>query len=145
MLWIGITILSIAFFLWLALFTYFYLRPRFGTRESLGGGGPRYGYFETWSSAFEEEYGTMGDQDLRMVFGISEYGGTLTIEELEALMRENPQVLAERLRKLEAMGYIVKTSSGRYELTEAGRRAVEMYRERLALRQREEELVEQGG
>jgi len=143
MLYVAITLLIICVILWIILFAVLRVSPKAKRKFEIGGGEAPY-MTESWSLQEEDmrSLSNMSNQDLKLLENIYNIGTVNTIDELELLTKESTRVLADRLRKLEVLGLIVRTSTGQYEITEYGRRLLESFKEKLAIRKREEELLE---
>jgi len=141
MLNIALTLLAVSILLWIILFIVLKIGPRTKARYDIGGG-VRYGG-ESWSTPLESPaLRTMSHQDAKLLHNLYLRGNLGTLDEIELLTKESTQAIAERLKRLEALGLVTRTSTGEYEVTEYGRRIIEMYKEKLAARRREEELLE---
>lgn len=142
MLHIAIILLVVSAVLWIALFIALRINPKAKSKFEVGGGEAPY-MSESWSPQEElQTLNSMSNQDVKLLENIYNAGSISSLDELELLTKESTQVLANRLRKLEELGLIVMTNAGHYEVTEYGRKILERYREKLALKKREEELLE---
>jgi len=142
-LYLALTLIILSAVLWILLFIFLKIGPRTGSRQDIGGGlSIHRGGGESWFPTPEEEVNRrMSFQDVKLLNQVYMSGGTPSIDELELLTKESTGALASRLKRLEALGIVARTSSGRYEITDYGRRLLEMYREKLAVKRRDEELV----
>jgi len=141
---IGVTLLIIALALWISLVGYVILKPRLGLRGELSGGLPIIArYEEEWSKRMKNPFHkeALGDWDIKLIKKISLRGGA-TLEDIIAELGEISPVIGERIKRLEARGYVVKSPSGSYIITEEGRRFLEMIKEREWYRRREKEILE---
>jgi len=142
MLHTAIILLIVSAILWITLFIALRINLRTKGRFDIGGGEAPY-MSEPWSPQEElQTLNSMSNQDAKLLENIYNAGSISTLDELELLTRESTQVLADRLRRLEELGLIVMTNAGHYEVTEYGRKLLERYKEKLALKKKEEELLE---
>lgn len=141
---IAVMCIIFAFLLWLILYTIFGINPRTRKYTEIGGGS-RIHHTDSWSEptrlGIRERF--VGECDAKFLHKMLRHGGELSLEELEALMNEAPYVIGDRLKRLETAGFVAKTSTGRYTLTEKGRKLIELYRERLLHRRKEKEILEE--
>ncbi len=138
----ALTLLLTSLAIWAILLLILRGRFRVRSRYELGGGLPRYGT-DFWSLTSELRERFLVDyQDVKLLDKVFSSASTKALEELELITKESSHKLAERLRRLESLGLIIKTSSGTYEMTDYGRKVLEMYREKLRSRRRDEEVVE---
>gem|GEM_PF-2905464 len=141
---LGITLLIIALALWISLVGYVIFRPKLSRREELSGGLPVLArYEEEWSRRMKNPYRkeVLRDWDIKLIRKIS-LRGEAALEDIIAELGEISPVIGERIKRLEARGYIVKSPSGSYIVTEEGRRFLEMMKEKEWYRRKEREILE---
>jgi len=141
---LGVIFLIAALALWISLVGYVIFKPRLSRREELSGGLPVLArYEEEWSGSMKNPYRreTLRDWDIKLIKKIS-LRGEATLEDIIAELGEISPVIGERIRRLEARGYIVKSPSGSYIITEGGRRFLEMMKEKEWYRRKEREILE---
>ena len=143
MLYLALALIILSAVLWILLFILLKIGPRTGSRQDIGGGlSIHRGGSESWLLTPEEEVSKrMSYQDIRLLNQVYMSGGTPSLDELELLTKESTSALASRLSRLEALGIVARTSGGRYEITDYGRRLLEMYKEKLAVKRKDEDLV----
>ncbi len=143
MLYLALSLIILSAVLWILLFVFLKIGPRTSSRQDIGGGlSIHRGGSESWLPTPEEEVTRrMSYQDIRLLNQVYMSGGTPSLDELELFTKESTRALANRLSRLEALGIVARTSGGRYEITDYGRRLLEMYKEKLAVKRREEDLV----
>lgn len=112
------------------------------TRYDVGGGIRSTMDVSMWKQRRnEKEQKILKDWDIKLLNKLSK-SGEYTIDEIVAYLQESSPSIRERLNRLEAKGYITKTSAGSVIITEKGRKYVESLREKLWYRKKEKELLE---
>ncbi len=127
---------------WLSLIAYTLFKPKHKFKHEIGGGAPV--YEEAWSRGVEESQKreALRDYDLKLLVKLSKSGGEAAIDDLLAALDESSPAIAERVHRLEAKGFIVRSPSGSFVLTEEGRKYAESLKEKLWYRRREREILE---
>ncbi len=142
MLDIAFILILAGFVVWLSMVAYVLFKPKLKFRHEIGGQAPLYG--ESWSRSVKEEleHEALRDYDVKLLVKLNMSGGETAIDELLATLNESTAAIAERIRRLEAKGLIVRSPSGSFVLTEEGRKYAELLRERLWYRRGEKEVLE---
>ncbi|OYT56964.1 MAG: hypothetical protein B6U76_02320 [Desulfurococcales archaeon ex4484_217_2] len=139
---IAFILIFAGFVIWLSLVAYTLFKPKLKFRREIGGGAPI--YEEAWSRGVKEplEREALRDYDLKLLVKLSRSGGEAAIDEILAALDESSPAIAERIHRLEAKGFIVRSPSGSFVLTEEGRKYAESLKEKLWYRRREREILE---
>ena len=139
---IAFVLIFAGFIIWLSLVAYTLFKPKLKFRQEIGGGMPV--YEGTWARGVKEplEHEALRDYDLKLLVKLSMSGGEAAIDDILAALDESSPVIAERIHRLEARGFIVRSPSGSFVLTEEGRKYAESLKEKLWYRRREREILE---
>jgi len=140
----GLALLIMALALWISMLIYTVLKPKHSRREELSGGLSFLAkYEEEWSRGMKNPYKkeALKDWDIKLIRRIS-VRGEATLDDIIAELKEGSPAIAKRIKRLEAKGYIVKTPSGSYVITEEGRKFLEMMKEKYWYRRKEKEILE---
>ena len=127
MLDLGVILLIAALALWISLVGYVIFKPKLSRKEEISGGLPVLArYEEEWSRRMKNPYRReiLRDWDIKLIKKIS-LRGEATLEDIVAELGEISPVVAERIKRLESRGYIVKSPSGSYIIAEEDRRFLE--------------------
>ncbi len=116
--------------MWLSIVAYTLFKPKLKLRQEIGGGIPF--YEGTWSDGIREsfEHGLLRDYDVKLLIKLNMIGGEASIDDILVFLNENSPAIAERLRRLEAKGFIVRSPSGLFMLTEEGRKYAKSLKEK---------------
>jgi len=110
------------------------------SRYELGGGIKLATDTGSWLRDIDKETRELlKDWDVKLLSRLSK-SGEYTLDEIIAYLQESSPTISERLNRLEAKGFIMKTKTGSIIITEKGRRYIDSIRERLWYRRREKEL-----
>jgi len=137
---IAAILIVIGLILWIGIITYIYFVPKRTQRRDIGGGGRPLIYEEPWFRGTNKK--ELGEWDVKLLNKVHRYGNEFSIEDLEAIIGEPAPALAEQVRHLEQRGFLVRVASGRYVLTEEGKRYIELIKEKLWYRRKEREILE---
>lgn len=137
---IAAILIVIGLVLWIGVISYIYFVPKRPQRRDIGGGGRTLMYEEPWFK--ETSKRELDEWDVKLLNKVHKYGNEISIEDLEAITGEPAPALANQIRRLEQKGFLVKVASGRYVLTEEGKRYVELFKEKLWYRRKEKEILE---
>lgn len=144
MLNLGILLLVLALALWTSMIAYTILKPKLTRREGLSGGlSPLTRYEEEWSRSMRKAHTreAIKDWDIKLIKKIS-LRGEASLEDIVVALGEITPVVAERIKRLEARGYVARTPSGSYIITEEGRKFLEKIKEKQWYRRKEREILE---
>ncbi len=138
----AILFLTLGLLVLLVLFIFALVGSRRSGRYEIGGGIRVSTDTGNWAKGLERpDQRILKDWDVKLLSKLS-YSGENTIDDIIAYLQESTPTIGERLARLEAKGFIMKTSSGSIIITEKGRKYVESLREKLWYRRREKELLE---
>ena len=139
---IAFILIFAGFIIWLSLIAYTLFKPKLKFRQEIGGGAPV--YEEAWTRGVKEnlKHEALRDYDLKLLVKLNMSGGEAAIDDILATLDENSPAIAERIQRLEAKGFIIRSPSGSFVLTEEGRKYAESLKERLWFRRREREILE---
>jgi len=139
---IAFILIFTGFVIWLSLVAYTLFKPKLKFRQEIGGGAPLYD--EAWTRRVKEnlEHEALKDYDLKLLVKLNMSGGEAAIDDLLAALDESSPAIAERIQRLEVKGFIVRSPSGSFVLTEGGRKYAESLREKLWYRRKEREILE---
>ena len=141
MLEAAVMLIGVGFIVWLVIFILTLLKPGPSSRHEIGGGLTSTIPRESWSSGLRKKTKKLKDWDIKLLNKLSNSGES-NIDDIIAYLQEQTPSIAERLSRLEAKGYIMKTQSGSIIITEKGRKYIESIREKLWYRRKEKELLE---
>ncbi len=139
---IAILFLTLGLLVLLIMFIIVLVGPRHKERYDIGGGIKVSSDTNSWATRLKKAgQNLLKDWDVKLLSKLS-YSGENTIDDIIAYLQESTPTIGERLARLEAKGFIMKTSSGSIIVTEKGRKYVESLREKLWYRRKEKELLE---
>ncbi len=138
----AILFLTLGLLVLLVIFIFVLVGSRRERRYDIGGGIRVSTDTGSWTKGLEKpDQRILKDWDVKLLSKLS-YSGENTIDDIIAYLQESTPTIGERLSRLEAKGFIMKTRSGSIIITEKGRKYVESLREKLWYRRKEKELLE---